>query len=167
MMNTNFTSTAKRVSNGKKIKYVVFADGKEIGSRTAGRSYQAVLVARRNYRHAVRNAHDNLEGSKKEKARYEGWLANPEAALASEKPGFHRDNLAVWLKDGTCQCWIDGLAKRISETEARISELSKIGQDSPEFSEWMVIAFTNVGKLQNAEWLYQETLVALTQPEAA
>lgn len=166
MMNTNFTSTAKRVSKGRKIKYTVFADGVEIGSRTAGRSYAAVSVARKSYHNSVRSAHANLDYSKKEKAKYEGWVANPEAALAAEKNAFHRNNLATWLRDGTAQGWIDGLATRITEAEERIVALSKMTQDSPEFAAWFIVAFTNTGKLSGGEYLYGERLVALNQPEA-
>ena len=167
MMNTNFTSTAKSVSKGRKVKYVVFADGVEIGSRTAGRSYAAVSVARHSYSWAVAEAKSSLDYMRKEKAKYEGWIANPEAAVAAEKTEFHRKNLAEWLKDGTAQGWVKSCEERIIKLEARIAALASMNQDSPEFAAWHVILFTNTGKLSGYGHLYNEHLVALTQPEAA
>ena len=165
MMNTTFTSTAKRVAAGKKVKYVVFADGVEIGSRTAGRTYRAVSVARKNYGHTVASLKSSIEYSKKEKIKYEVWIANPEAAIAAEKHEFHRKNLAVWLKDGTAQGWVKSTAEQIAKGEARLAELANMTQDSLEFSTWGIVAFTNTGKLSGGEYLYGEHLVALNQPE--
>lgn len=169
MNGTKFTSTAKLVAAGKKIKYTVFADGVEIDTRTTGKGkgYQAAIACRSNYTWAVARNNESIKYHQGEKTKYEGWLANPEAALASEKPGFHRDHLAKSLQDGTVQKWIASAAEYLEKCLARQKELAGMTQDSPEFCVWKIYGYSNTGKLPNKEWLYQETLVTLTQPAEA
>ena len=167
MNDTKFTSTAKAVSNGSKIKYVVFADGVEIGSRTAGRSYKFAVVARSNHAHSLAIAKGSLAHGISELAKYEGYLSNPQASLAAEKIAFHRDNLAKWLNDGTVAGWIANLKKQVPQAETYLALRLSQTQDSPDFQKWSVVAFSNTGKDAQRDWMFGMRFIPLTQPEAA
>jgi hypothetical protein len=166
-MNTAFTSTAKLVAGGKKIAYAIFADGTEIGTRTTSRSgYAACVVARRSYASALSYSRSCLESHHREVAKYQGYLDNPAASIAAEKTSYLRDNLGKWIKDGTVQSWIDGLKQQIVSTTERIAALEGMTQDSPEFQKWIVLAYTNTGKLPSHlnVWTVQVQLVPLATP---
>ncbi|MGV0949318.1 MAG: hypothetical protein ACOYB3_01505 [Azonexus sp.] len=166
MMNTTFTSTAKRVAAGKKVKYTIFADGVEIGDRTTSKAgYRAVSVARHSYARACLQVKGSTAHNEQTLIQYQGYLANPEAALAAEKTAFHRENMAKWIQDGTVAKWVEDVKDQIVKGKARLDELATMTQDSPEFSKWYIVAFTNTGKLNGGEWLFAEQLVTLNQPE--
>lgn len=168
MNNTVFTSTAKRLKNGN-VFYTVYADGVEIGARTTAKrsGFKFAFVCQRNYAYVLQQAKANLAGGQAELAKYEGYLANPEASIAAEKTAFHRDNLSGWLRDGTVVRWIESLKSNIVKHNDYIATLLTQNQNSPEFQTWSVAAFSNTGKDAARVWQYNARLVPLTQPEVA
>lgn len=161
---TTFTSTAKQSSRG--ISYAVFANGKEIGSRTTGKrtGFRLAVVARRNYAWTCANTRQNLKHHQAELAKHEGYLADPQSALAAERQQYHRDLLSKWICDGTVDKWIIGDKASITNLTARLLELSGLSQESPEFKEWLVLGFSNTGKETPKDWNYDFQFVTLTQP---
>lgn len=168
MNNTNFTSTAKAHKNGS-ISYVVFADGVEIGSRKTSKrtGFKWAVVCRRNHAHSLAMAKTSLAHGHKELAKYEGYLANPQASIAAEKTSFHRANLTAWLQDGTVAKWIADLKVQIVKAQEYLTLRESQTQDSPEFQAWSVVAFSNTGKDAQRNWYYATQFVPLAQPEAA
>jgi len=165
MNNTNFTSTAKQHKNGS-IFYVVFADGQEIGSRKTSKrtGFKFAVVARPNHANSLSIARDRLNHGIAELAKYEGYLANPQSALASEKTAFHRALLAKWLQDGTVAKWIADLKVKIVKAQEHLALRESQTQDSPEFQKWSVVAFSNTGRDAQQDWHYAMQFIPLTQP---
>ena len=166
MMNdATFTSTAKRHNNGS-TSYVVFADGVEIGSRKTSKrtGFKFAVVARHNHAYSIAVAKSSLAHGISELAKYEGYLANPQASIAAEKTSFHRENLTKWLQDGTVAKWIASLKEQIVKAQEYLTLRQSQTQDSPEFQKWSVVAFSNTGKDAQRDWHYAMRFVPLTQP---
>ena len=165
MNETTFTSTAKQLKNGN-IYYVVYADGAEIGSRTTAKTkgFKFAVVSQHNYTFAVKHAAENLAHQEKELVKYQGYVANPESALAVEKPGCHREQLAKWIADGTVAKWVTRTEQQVEKYKARSAALAGMTQDSPEFIAWHVYAFSNTGKETPKDWQHDMRFITLTQP---
>lgn len=166
-MNTTFTSTVKRTNAGKRIAYTVFADGVEIGSRSTSRptGFKFAVVCRSNYAHTCARAKESLKYTEGQVAKYEGYLASPDAALAAEKNDYHRKFLATSLENGTVAKWLAESKQSVEAWKKRIEELSGMTQDSPEFSKWVVYAFSNTGKDTPKDWQFGFQFVTLAQPQ--
>ena len=167
MNDTKFTSTAKQHKNGD-ISYTVYADGVEIGSRKTSKrtGFKFAFVSQRSYANSVAQAKESVKYCIAEAAKYQGYLANPQAALAAEKTAWQRENLAKWIQDGTVAKWLADLQARYPQDEATLALRLTLTQDSPDYQKWTVVSFSNTGKDSQRDWMHNTRFIPLTQPTA-
>jgi len=156
----NITNSVKKTKAG--IAYTVFQDGVEIGSRCTKKAsgFKFVAVARKNHARALVQACEGLAYQREQLAEHEACILDPQSGV---RRGFKQ--MPAWVADGTVARWIVEDKAQIERYTARIAALEGMTQESPEFTAFFVVEFSNTGKTTGKDWHYQYTLIPLTQPE--
>jgi hypothetical protein len=96
-----FTTTAKRVSAGKKIEYSLFRNGVEIGKRTTGRIYTVALLGYASREYSIQNANENIAYHNRTKGsdsleRIAYWTQRIADIRADKLPEFNKLQVISW-----------------------------------------------------------------------